>query len=160
MRIGRRWKLEPDATSHRRKSTCAVSLSEVSPRVDLILRASVCAGWLRPFEAGVGSSRIRTIPQSYCAEPGVQIRKGTNGVSTSRVTEDFKCFDRGTFGVLPLPYFHLPKSARKTRSPKLTPPHPADGPRIGNCVGYTIILCYAILYYTILYYTILWFNMI
>ena len=39
-------------------------------------------------------------------------RKGTNGVSTNGVTAIFMFFDRGTFWVLPLPYFYLPKSAR------------------------------------------------
>ena len=38
-------------------------------------------------------------------------RKGTNGVSTN---SHCRChvFDRGTFGVLPLTYLYLPKSAR------------------------------------------------
>ena len=40
------------------------------------------------------------------------IRKGTNGVSTNGVTANFMFFDRGTFWVLPLTYFYLPKSAR------------------------------------------------
>ena len=39
-------------------------------------------------------------------------RRGTNGVSTNGVTADFMFFDRGTFWVLPLTYFYLPKSAR------------------------------------------------
>ena len=39
-------------------------------------------------------------------------RKGTNGVSTNGVTANLMFFDRGTFWVLPLTYFHLPKSAR------------------------------------------------
>ena len=39
-------------------------------------------------------------------------RTGTNGVSTNGVTAFFSCFDRGTFWVLPLAYFYLPKSAR------------------------------------------------
>ena len=39
-------------------------------------------------------------------------RKGTNGVSTNGVTANFMFFDRGTFWVLPLTYFYLPKSAR------------------------------------------------
>ena len=40
------------------------------------------------------------------------VRKGTNGVSTNGVTANFLFFDRGTFWVLPLTYFYLPKSAR------------------------------------------------
>ena len=40
------------------------------------------------------------------------IRKGTNGVSTNGVTANLISFDRGTFWVLPLTYFYLPKSAR------------------------------------------------
>ena len=39
-------------------------------------------------------------------------RKGTNGVSTSGVTAKVMFFDRGTFWVLLLTYFYLPKSAR------------------------------------------------
>ena len=39
------------------------------------------------------------------------IRKGTNGVSTNGFPADFKLFGRGTFWVLPLTLFHLPKSA-------------------------------------------------
>ena len=40
-------------------------------------------------------------------------RKGTNGVSTNGVTAFLTTyFDRGTFWVLPLTYFYLPKSAR------------------------------------------------
>ena len=42
----------------------------------------------------------------------VSLRKGTNGVSTNRVTANVMFFDRGTFWVLPLPYFDMPKSAR------------------------------------------------
>ena len=38
-------------------------------------------------------------------------RQGKNGVSTNRVTA-ICVFDRGTFWVLPLTYFYLPKSAR------------------------------------------------
>ena len=33
----------------------------------------------------------------------------TNGVSTNGVTAKFRLFDRGTFWVLPLTYFYLPK---------------------------------------------------
>ena len=39
-------------------------------------------------------------------------RKETNGVSTNGVTANFMFFDRGTFCVLLLTYFYLPKSAR------------------------------------------------
>ena len=39
------------------------------------------------------------------------VRKGTNGVGTNGVTANVVFFDRGTFGVLPLAYFYLPKSA-------------------------------------------------
>ena len=38
--------------------------------------------------------------------------EGTHGVSTNRVAANFVCFSGGTFWVLPLTYFHLPKSAR------------------------------------------------
>ena len=40
------------------------------------------------------------------------IRKGTDGVSTNGVIANFVFFDRGTFWVLPLTYFCLPRSAR------------------------------------------------
>ena len=47
------------------------------------------------------------------AEPACRLhRKGTNGVSTNEVTANFMFFDRGTFWVLPLTYFDLPKIAR------------------------------------------------
>ena len=39
-------------------------------------------------------------------------REGTNGVSTNGVTSIVMLFDKGTFAVLPLTYFYLPKSAR------------------------------------------------
>ena len=39
-------------------------------------------------------------------------RKGTSGVSTNGVTANFMWFDRGTFWVLLLTYFYIPKSAR------------------------------------------------
>ena len=37
---------------------------------------------------------------------------GTNGVSTNEVTAYFMFFDRGTFWVLPLTCFYLPKRAQ------------------------------------------------
>ena len=40
------------------------------------------------------------------------LRKRTNGVSTNGVTADFMFFDRGTFWILLLTYFCLPRSAR------------------------------------------------
>ena len=46
------------------------------------------------------------------AGAGSKPRKGTNGVSTNGVTANVIFFDRGTFLVLPLTYFYLPKSAR------------------------------------------------
>ena len=46
-------------------------------------------------------------PSSHAA------RKGTTGVSTNGVTANVMfLFNRGTFRVLPLTYFYLPKSAR------------------------------------------------
>ena len=39
-------------------------------------------------------------------------RKGTTGVSTNGVAASFMFFDTGTFWVLPLTYFYVPKSAR------------------------------------------------
>ena len=50
-------------------------------------------------------------------------RKGTNGISTNGVTANFKFFDRGTFWVLPLAYFYLPKSARAYLFPKSVKNH-------------------------------------
>ena len=41
-----------------------------------------------------------------------RIRKGTNGVSTNGVTANVMCFDRGTFGVLPLTYCYLPQKCQ------------------------------------------------
>ena len=41
-----------------------------------------------------------------------ETRKGANGVGTDGVTANFMVFDRGTFRVLPLTCFYLPKSAR------------------------------------------------
>ena len=40
------------------------------------------------------------------------IRQGTNGVGTNGVNASFMFFDRGTFWVLPLACFYLPRSAR------------------------------------------------
>ena len=39
-------------------------------------------------------------------------RKGTNGFGTNGVTANLMFFDTGTFWVLPLTYFYLPRSAR------------------------------------------------
>ena len=40
------------------------------------------------------------------------VRKGTTGVSTNEVTANVMVFDRGTFWLLLLAYFYIPKSAR------------------------------------------------
>ena len=50
-------------------------------------------------------------------------RKGTNGVSTNGVTANFMLFDRGTFWVLPLTDFYLPKSARAYLFPQSVKSH-------------------------------------
>ena len=47
-------------------------------------------------------------------------RTGTNGVGTNGVTANYMFFDRGTFWVLPLTYFNLPKSARAYFFPNLS----------------------------------------
>ena len=47
-----------------------------------------------------------------------RLRKGTNGVSTNGVTANLRLCDRGTFRVLPLAYFYLPKSARASLCPQ------------------------------------------
>ena len=52
-----------------------------------------------------------------------RFRKGTNGVSTNGITANFMFFDRGTFGVLPLTYFCLPKSARAYLLPQSVQMH-------------------------------------
>ena len=44
-------------------------------------------------------------------------RKGAHGVSPNGVTANFMFFDSGTFWVLPLTCFHLPKSARANLFP-------------------------------------------
>ena len=49
-----------------------------------------------------------------------EIRKGTNGCSINGVTANFMFFDRGTFWVLPLTYFYIPKSARAYLFPNLS----------------------------------------
>ena len=52
------------------------------------------------------------------------VRKGTiNGVSTSGVTATFTFVDRGTFWVLQLTYFYLPKSARMYLLPQSVKMH-------------------------------------
>ena len=61
------------------------------------------------------SHSLYTARGSPCVSASVQVlstRKGTNGVSTIGVTPNFIFFDRGTFWVLPLTYFYIPKSAR------------------------------------------------
>ena len=47
-------------------------------------------------------------------------RKGTNGVSTHGVAADIMIFDRGTFWVLTLTYFYLPKVPGRTSFPNLS----------------------------------------
>ena len=53
-------------------------------------------------------------PVAFAARPpcACSDRKGTNGVSANGVTAFFLFFGRGTFWILPLTYFYLPKSAR------------------------------------------------
>ena len=47
-------------------------------------------------------------------------RKGANGVSTNGVTANLMFFDRGTFWVLSVTYFYLPKRARAYLFPNLS----------------------------------------
>ena len=59
-------------------------------------------------------------PEGFATGMGLDgARKGTNGVSTNGVTANFICFDRGTFWVLPLTCFFLPKSARVYLFPQI-----------------------------------------
>ena len=51
-------------------------------------------------------------PSSEKVKDKKENRKGTNTVSTNGVTANFMFFKRGTFWVLPLTYFYLPKGAR------------------------------------------------
>ena len=49
------------------------------------------------------------------APPGAEttiLRKGTNGINPNGGTANLVFFDRGTFWVLPLTYFHIPRSDR------------------------------------------------
>ena len=55
---------------------------------------------------------MHAIDARLSSSSAARSRKGTNGVSTNGVTANFMFFDRGTFWVLPLTYFYLPKSAR------------------------------------------------
>ena len=48
-----------------------------------------------------------------------ETRKGTNGVSTNGITANL-FFDRGTFWVLPIIYFYLPKVPGRTFFPNLS----------------------------------------
>ena len=58
-------------------------------------------------------------PRRSSAPPApCRTRKGTNGVSTNGVTAFVVFCDGGTFFVLPLPYFYLPKSARAYLFPR------------------------------------------
>ena len=57
--------------------------------------------------AGRVFANLVSLPAGEC-----ESRKVTSGVSTNGVTANLMFFDRGTFGVLPLTYFYLPKSAR------------------------------------------------
>ena len=60
--------------------------------------------------------------------PPREIRKGTNGVSTNGVTDNFIDFDRGTFWLLPLTYFPIPKSAGVYLFPQSVKTHFCRGP--------------------------------
>ena len=51
------------------------------------------------------------------------VGKGTNGVSTNGVTAFLLLFDRWAFGVLPLIYLHLPKSAKAYLFPPICQQH-------------------------------------
>ena len=54
---------------------------------------------------------IKSTPSASTPLPPFD-RRGTDGVGTNGVTTNLMFFDRGTFSVLPLTYFCLPKSAR------------------------------------------------
>ena len=59
----------------------------------------------------------------FCWRPG----KGQIWVSTNGVAANLVFFDRGTFWVLPLTYFHLPKSARLSLFPQSDEMHSFRG---------------------------------
>ena len=75
-------------------------------------------GRFAPAEGRSCSSRTPEFLDSRFADWARTPRKGTNGVSTNGVTANFMFFDRGTFWVLPLTYFHIPKSARAYLFPR------------------------------------------
>ena len=60
----------------------------------------------------LASSRAEAHRRQLCDAASGGFGKGSNGVSTNGVTANFKFLDRGTFWVLPLAYFCIPKSAR------------------------------------------------
>ena len=79
---------------------------------------------IRGVSSGVNHIRVRRCGLIFVATGRGRarelagVRKGTNGVSTNGVTANFMFLDRGTFWVLPLTYFYLPKSARANLFPQ------------------------------------------
>ena len=63
-------------------------------------------------------------------------RKGTNGVSTNRVTANFMFFDRGTFWVLVLPH-----SGQNSDDAKSTQPKTIRHQLVQQCLGVVLGLC-------------------
>ena len=63
---------------------------------------------------------LRSAKRSSGRKARQALGKGTNGVSTNGVTAFFLFLTRGTFWVLPLSYFYLPKSARAYFFPNLS----------------------------------------
>ena len=82
-------------------STDGVSADGVSPRLGSHWNRS---SGFRVVWNPVGKGRV--MGHAWKGTDGVS----TNGFSTNGVTSNFMFFDRGTFWVLPLTYFNLPKS--------------------------------------------------
>ena len=76
-----------------------------------VLNHSKCSICLRKCMPWLGCSSPASTSCVVAGGP-IDTRKKTNAFSTNMATAYFMFFDRGTFWVLPLTYFYLPKSAR------------------------------------------------
>ena len=110
------WKLSCPHVARRRSARVKRPVTARPPQVPaVVLRERAGA------RSGASAGCASRPPPASCRGGGqgpmerrndAVIRRGTNGVSTNGVTANFMFFDRGTFGVLPLTYLYLPKSAR------------------------------------------------
>ena len=110
-----------------------------SPKASAFRQLFVLPVFAYPFRSPLdGGRRGEVHPSERCLSLVLSavLWKGTNGVSTNGVTANFMLFDRGTFWVLPLIYFYIPKSAMAYLFPQsVKNPYFCSGPINADPIG-------------------------